>query len=102
MPSEISHRDPREQSDDELYDILTHIDRAGHPERYRAIRDEYARRHGELVNGQRLDDYFDQLRRKRPFAQRSRLKKRILLGLALFGLATLAIRAAIFVFSNAR
>jgi hypothetical protein len=102
MPAEIHHRDPKEQSDDELHDILTHIQRESYPERYRAVRDEYARRHGELVNGRPLDEYFDQLRRKRPFAQRSRLKKRILVGLALFGLATLAIRALIFVYSKAR
>jgi hypothetical protein len=102
MSIEISHRDPKEQSDDELYDILLHIDRHAYPERYQAVRDEYAHRHGEVVNGQRLDDYFDRLRRRRPFAQRSRLKKRILVGLALWGLAMLLVRAVIFVYSKAR
>jgi hypothetical protein len=102
MQIAITHRDPKDQSDDELHDILTHIRREDYPDRYQAVRDEYVRRHGELVNGRPLDDYFAQRRSKRPFAQRSRLKKRILLGLALFGLAMLVLRAAVFVLARAR
>jgi hypothetical protein len=84
------------RSDDELYDILTHIDRQLAPERYIAVRDEFARRHGATIKGQSLDDYFDQARLNRPFAERSTFKKKILIGFAIWSLAMLVVRAALY------
>ena len=84
------------RTDDELEDILTHIDRAQAPERYRAVRDEFARRHGPTLKGQTLDDYFDRVRRNRPFAARSNFKRKLLLGLAIWSLAMLALRAVMY------
>jgi hypothetical protein len=84
------------RSDDELYDILTHIDRQLAPERYTAVRDEFARRHGASIKGQSLDDYFDQARLNRPFAERSTFKKKILIGFAIWSLAMLVVRAVLY------
>jgi hypothetical protein len=84
------------QSDDELFDILTHIDRHQFPERYSVVRDEFARRQGTTINGQPLDDYFDGIRRKRPLATRSTLRKKMLIGLAVWSLAMLALRAVMY------
>src|SRR5664279_2072589 len=39
------------RSDDDLFDILTHIDRRVAAERYVAARDEFARRHGPHDQG---------------------------------------------------
>ncbi len=103
MPSsELSPRDPAEQSDDELCDILTHIDREAYPERYRKVRDEYVRRHGDRVNGMPVDAYFDEARRKRPFADRSRFRRRILIALAVWSLVMLAVRAISYLSSHTR
>lgn len=88
--------DLADRSDDELYDILTHIDRQQVPQRYAAVRDEFARRHGPTLRGQQLDAYFDQARRNRPFAERSTLKKKILIGFAIWGLAMLIVRAVLY------
>jgi hypothetical protein len=93
-------RDPAEQSDDELYDILTHIDREAYPDRYQRVRDEYVRRHGDRVNGQSVDDYFGRARRERPFAERSRFRKRMLIALAVWSLLMLAVRAVVYLFSQ--
>ena len=84
------------RSDDELDDILTHVDRQQAPERYLAVRDEFARRHGSTIKGQNLDDYFDRARRNRPFAKRSTFKKKILIGLAIWSLAMLLVRAVLY------
>jgi len=84
------------RSDDELYDILTHIDRQQAPGRYTAVRDEFARRHGTTIKGQTLDDYFDHARRNRPFAERSTFKKKILIGFAIWSLAMLVVRAVLY------
>jgi hypothetical protein len=84
------------RSDDELYDILTHIDRHQVPERYAAVRDEFARRHGATIKGQNLDDYFDHTRLNRPFAERSTFKKKILIGFAIWSLAMLVVRAVLY------
>jgi len=84
------------RSEDELYDILTHIDRQQVPERYQAVRDEFARRHGATIKGQSLDDYFAHVRRNRPFAERSTFKKKLLIGLALWSLAMLLVRAVMY------
>lgn len=84
------------RSDDELYDILTHIDRQQAPQRYAAVRDEFARRHGPTLKGQPLDAYFDQARRNRPLAERSTLKRKILIGFAIWGLAMLIVRAVLY------
>ena len=84
------------RSDDELYDILTHIDRQLAPERYVAVRDEFARRHGSTIQGQNLDDYFDQARLNRPFVERSTFKKKLLIGLAIWSLAMLLVRAVLY------
>jgi hypothetical protein len=100
--SEPSLRALGEQSDDELHDILTHIDRQAYPERYQKVRDEYVRRHGDLVNGTPVDEYFDRIRRKRPFAERKVLKKRILIALALWSLVMLAVRAVSYLSSHMR
>jgi hypothetical protein len=89
-------RAPADQSDDELYDILVHIDRRANPERYQSVRDEYVRRHGEKINGHPVDAYFDRARLERPFAERSRFKKRMLLGLAIWSLFMLALRGVIY------
>jgi hypothetical protein len=103
MPSsELSPRDPAEQSDDELCDILAHIDREAFPKRYQKVRDEYVRRHGDRVNGVLVDAYFDRARRNRPFAERSRFKKRILIALAVWSLIMLAVRAISYLSSHAR
>jgi hypothetical protein len=93
-------RDPREQSDDELDDMLTHIDRQTYPTRYQALREEYVRRHGDRVNGQPVDDYFDRARHDRPFAERSRFRKRMLIALAVWSLLMLAVRAVIYLTSQ--
>jgi hypothetical protein len=85
--------DPAQYSDDELFDILTHIDRGAYPNRYQVIRDEYVRRHGDRVNGQSVDDYFDHARLERPFAERARFKKRVLLVLAVWSLLMLVVKA---------
>jgi hypothetical protein len=95
-------RDPKEQSDDELDDMLMHIDRAANPERYQVLRSEYVRRHGDRVNGQPVDAYFDRARHERPFAERSRFKKRILIALAVWSLLMLAVRAVIYLTSQRR
>jgi hypothetical protein len=95
-------RDPKEQSDDELDDMLTHIDRQAFPERYRSLRDEYVRRHGDLVNDQPVDAYFDKARRERPFAERSRFKRRVLIALAVWSLVMLAARAIAYLSSQWR
>jgi len=89
-------RDPAEQSDDELYDILKHVDRRACPERYQSVRDEYVRRHGERVNGQPLDAYFDRARLERPLAERSRFKKRLLIALAIWSLFMLVLRGVLY------
>jgi len=94
MPSPAD--DLATRSDDELFDILTHIDRQQVPERYAEVRDEFARRHGATIKGQKLDDYFDKARRNRPFAERSTFKKKILIGLALWSLAMLIVRAVLY------
>jgi hypothetical protein len=110
MPSscsidEMSNPDARaralgEHTDDELYDILTHIDRDAYPARYREVRDEYVRRHGALVNGRPVDDYFDRARLHRPFAERSRFKKKLLVALAVWSLLMLALRAVLYLRSR--
>jgi hypothetical protein len=94
--------EPSQQTDDGLYDILIHVDRQAYPDRYQAVRDEYVRRHGESINGQPVDAYFDRVRKSRPFAERSRFKKRLLIGLALWSLLMLAIKAGIYLFSHGR
>ncbi len=91
FPDDLASR-----SDDELFDILTHIDRRQAPDRYAAVRDEFARRHGPTIKGQALDDYFDWARRNRPFAARSTFKKKILIGLAVWSLAMLLVRAVMY------
>jgi hypothetical protein len=93
-------RDPKEHSDDELDDMLMHIDREAYPDRYRVLRDEYVRRHGERVNGQPVDAYFDRARHERPFAERSRFRKRMLIALAVWSLLMLAARAIVYLSSN--
>ncbi len=98
MPTIIDdNSDLSSRSSDELYDILLHIDPAQSPVRYRAVRDEYGRRHGRTVHGRSLDEYFEAARRERPFAARSQFKKRVLIALALWGLAMLLVRAVLFV-----
>jgi hypothetical protein len=84
------------RSDDELYDILIHIDRQQAPERYLAVRDEFARRQGSTIKGQSLDDYFERARRNRPFAERSTFKKKMLIGFAIWSLAMLLVRAVLY------
>jgi hypothetical protein len=91
---------PSEQSDDDLYDILTHIDREAYPARYQEIRDEYVRRHGDRINGRPIDDYFDVARRERPFGERRVWRRRVLVALALWSLVMLAIRAIQYVSSG--
>jgi len=95
-------RDPKEQSDDDLDDMLMHIDREAYPDRYRVLRDEYVRRHGERVNGQPVDAYFDRARHERPFAERSRFRKRVLIALALWSLVMLTVRAIAYLSSQWR
>ena len=98
MPTTIQdNSDLSSRSDDELCDILLHIDPAQAAARYRAARDEYARRHGSAIHGRSLDDYFAEARRKRPFAERSQFKKKVLIALALWGLAMLLVRAVLYV-----
>jgi hypothetical protein len=98
MPTTIEdHSDLSSRSDDELYDILLHIDPAQAGMRYRAAREEYARRHGRTIHGRSLDDYFAKARRQRPFGERSQFKKKILIALALWGLAMLVVRAVLYV-----
>jgi hypothetical protein len=97
-----SLRSAPDHDDDELFDILVHIDRHAYPDRYQAIRDEYVRRHGGYVNGQPLDDYFDKARRNRPFAERSRLKKLVIYALAALSFLTLAVQAVQFVVSKSK
>jgi hypothetical protein len=99
-PAKATLHEPSEQSDDELYDILIHIDREAYPARYQAVRDEYVRRHGDRVNGQPVDGYFDDARRERPFAERRRWKRRVLVALAIWSLIMLAIRAVQFLSSG--
>lgn len=84
------------RTDDELDDILTHLDRHQVPQRYAAVRDEFARRHGATIKGQNLDDYYDRARLNRPFAARSTFKKKILIGLAIWSLAMLVVRAVLY------
>lgn len=93
-------RDPKEQSDDELDDMLARIDPKAYPDRYRSLRDEYVRRHGDRVNGQPVDDYFERARHARPFAERSRFKKRMLVALAVWSLLMLAVKAVIYLTSQ--
>lgn len=95
-------RDPKEQSDDDLDDMLMHIDREAHPERYRSLRDEYVRRHGDRVNGQPVDAYFDRARHERPFAERSRFRRQVLIALAVWSLVMLAVRALAYLSSHWR
>ena len=99
MPSrndETPTDDLTSRSDDEIFDILTHIDRQQAPERYVAVRDEFARRHGPTIKGQTLDDYFDRARLNRPFAVRSTFRKKVLIGLAIWSLAMLLVRAVMY------
>ena len=96
---ELPLRSPNEHSDDELYDILAHIDRGAHPDRYQLLRDEFVRRHGDRVNGKPVDVYFDRTRRERPFAERSRFRRRVLIALAVWSLVMLAIRALVYLSS---
>jgi hypothetical protein len=93
---DVQPTDWASRSDDELYDTLTHIDRQQVPERYAAIRDEFARRHGSTIKGQPIDDYFDRVRQNRPFAERSTIKKKILIGIAIWSLTMLLIRAVLY------
>lgn len=98
MPTTIDdHSDLAERSDDELFDILTHVDPHEAPGRYRALRAEFVRRHGAVVRGQTVDAYLERIRRKRPLAERSRFRKRVLIALALWALAMLLVRAILFV-----
>jgi hypothetical protein len=98
MPTTIDdNSDLSSRSDDELYDILLHIDPAQAATRYCAARDEYARRHSRTMHGRSLDDYFEKARRKRAFSSRSQFKKRVLVALALWGLAMLLVRAVLYV-----
>ncbi len=97
MPREPrSESNPAEQTDDELYDVLTHIDREAYPERYQAIRDEFVRRHGDRINGRPVDDYFDHARIERPFAERSGCRKKVLIGLAVWSLFMLVVQAVLY------
>lgn len=97
MPITIDdHSDLAERSDDELFDILTHIDPHEVPGRYRAARLEFVRRHGPVVRGQTVDAYFEKARRERPLAERSRFRKRILVALAVWALAMLLVRAILY------
>jgi hypothetical protein len=97
---QASSDDLASRSDDELYDILTHIDRQQAPERYLAVRDEFARRHGSTIKGQTLDDYFDRARFERPFAERSTFKKKVLIGFAIWSLAMMLLRAVMYLRSH--
>lgn len=91
---------PSEESDDALHDILIHTDRMAYPARYQEVRDELVRRHGDRVNGRPIDDYFDEARRARPFAERRRWRRRVLVALAIWSLIMLAIRAIQFLSSG--
>lgn len=93
-------RQPNEHSDDELYDILAHIDREAQPDRYQLLRDEYVRRHGDRVNGKPVDAYFQRTRHDRPLAERSRFKRRMLVALAIWSLVMLAIKALVYLSSQ--
>jgi hypothetical protein len=97
---ELPLRNPGQHSDDELYDILAHMDRDAHPDRYQVLRDEYVRRHGDRVNGKAVDAYFARTRRARPVAERSRFKRRVLIALAVWSLVMLAIRALVYLSSH--
>jgi len=91
---------PPEQSDDELYDNLMHVDRQAYPERYQAVRDEYIRRFGDRVNGRPIDDHVEHARRARPSTKSRRWQRRLLVVLAVGSLLMLAIRAIQFLLSH--
>jgi len=93
-------RAPSEHSDDELDDMLTHVDREAYPDRYLSLRNEYVRRHGDRVNGQPVDAYFDRVRLQRPFAERSRSRRRLLIALAVWSLFMLALRGIAYLSSH--
>jgi hypothetical protein len=88
--------DLRKLSDEQLVDILTHIDRESYVERYEAVRDEYARRYGAIIDGRSIDDYFDEARLKRPFTEMSVFRKKLLIGLLAWSALMLAIKGIIF------
>lgn len=98
MPTTIdTHPDLEERSDDELHDILMHIDRSEEPGRYRAARAEFIRRHGASIQGRGVDEYLAQARRRPTFAERARFRRKLLIALALWALAMLLVRAALYV-----
>lgn len=99
-PPDLPSRPPAEQGDDELYDILIHVDRRAHPDRYQAARDEYVRRHGDRINGQPIDTYLARARLERPSAAKSRLERRVLVAVAFWSLFMLVLRAVHYLASH--
>ena len=87
-------------SDADLLDILTRMDREKYPQRYTAVRDEYARRHFPQIPSEQLDRHFEQEAMKRPFADKAVLHLGCLIIVLAFGLVSLLVRLVIYLVSR--
>lgn len=104
-----SRRSPRSPSqdlttvsDEDLTDILLHINREKYPERYGAVRDELVRRYGSTIEGVPVDEYFDDHRRRRPFTERAIAKRRWLKAVLIWGGFVLVVRGIVYLFFELR
>lgn len=88
--------------DDVLADIMVHVNREKYPDRYQAVRTELVRRHGSTVQGVPIDEYFDGARRQRPFAERSMVRKKILLALLAWSALMLMIKGVLYLIAEMR
>ena len=92
----MSHEDCAGLSDDELEDILARMDRERFPERYKEVRNEYARRHPSLGSAASLDEHFEREAMRRPFIEKLSLHVGCILLLVAIALVSLIIRLVIY------
>lgn len=89
-------------TDEDLSDILLHINREKFPERYAAVRNEYARRYGATHDGRPIDEYLAAARQRRPFTERRVARLRILKVLLGWGALMLLLRGILYVVATLR
>jgi hypothetical protein len=95
----MSDDDCTKLSDDDLLDILTRMDRERFPERYKAVRDEYSRRHRPPATSEELDRHFEKETTRRPFAERATLRLGCLVIVLACGLISLLVRLVMYLVS---
>jgi hypothetical protein len=89
--------EPASYSDEDLEKVLLRVDpQRCAPERYKALCDEFAKRHGATIEGKTIEQYFAEARRTQPFRDGWTLRKRFLLILAGWGALMLVIRGLLY------